>query len=150
MNLGLNLAVLDNRIVADMNVYKRRTTDLLFKDQAIPQSTGFSSISYINAGTMDNQGIEVNLNTNNLIKVGKWTFDFNGNISNCRNKIISLDPTVLDGYNADFSYSNGSYLSRVQEGNAFGSIYGFRYKGVYQYDKYVARPRRHLPRGERR
>ncbi len=138
INLGLNLAVLDNRIVADMNVYKRRTTDLLFKDQAIPQSTGFSSISYINAGTMDNQGIEVNLNTNNLVKVGKWTFDFNGNVSNCRNKIISLDPTVLDGYNADFSYSNGSYLSRVQEGNAFGSIYGFRYKGVYQYDKYVA------------
>ena len=26
-----------------------------------------------------------------------------------------------------------SYLNRVQVGNPLGSIYGFRYKGVYQY-----------------
>lgn len=28
------------------------------------------------------------------------------------------------------------YLTRIQVNNSFGSIYGFRYKGVYQYDTY--------------
>lgn len=136
-NLGFNLALFNNAIVSDINIYHRRTTDLLFKDQQIPQSTGFSSISYINAGTMDNDGWELNLNTNNLIKIGKWIIDFNANFSNYRNVIKELDSSVLDSYNSDFDYNNGSYLTRVQEGNAFGSIYGFRYLGVYQYDEYV-------------
>ncbi len=137
-NLGFNLALFDNKVVADMNIYHRRTEDLLFKDQQIPQSTGFGSISYINAGTMDNDGWELNINTNNLIKVGKFTLDFNANLSNYKNTIKELDANVLDSYNTDFNYSNGSYLTRVQIGNSFGSIYGFRYKGVYQYDKYQA------------
>lgn len=47
-----------------------------------------------------------------------------------------MSPAVLNAYNKDFNYDNGSYLTRLQEGNSFGSIYGFRYKGVYQYDKY--------------
>lgn len=136
-NLGFNLALLNNRIVADLNIYHRRTTDLLFANQSIPSSTGFGSISYINAGTMDNDGWELNLYTNNLIKAGKWVIDFNGNLSNYNNIIKKLDSNVLASYNGDFDYNNGSYLSRVQEGNSFGSIYGFRYKGVYQYDKYV-------------
>lgn len=138
INVGMNLSLFDDRITADMNVYHRRTSDLLFENQSIPQSTGFSSISYINTGTMDNDGWEFNLNTNNLLKVGKWVFDFNANFSNYRNNIVALDDNVLDSYNGDFNYSNGSYLSRVQVGNSFGSIYGFRYKGVYQYDSYQA------------
>ncbi len=136
LNLGFNLSVFDNRVVSDINIYHRRTSDLLFHDQTIPSTTGFSSISYINAGTMDNDGWELNINTNNLIKAGKFIIDFNANLSNYRNVIKALDENVLNSYNSDFSYSNGSYLTRVQIGNSFGSIYGFRYLGVYQYDKY--------------
>lgn len=51
---------------------------------------------------------------------------------------MKLDPNILSGYNATYNYENGSYLTRVQEGNSFGSIYGFKFVGVYQYDKYKA------------
>ena len=47
-----------------------------------------------------------------------------------------MDETVLASLNSDFNKANGSYLTRVQLHNAFGSMYGFRYKGVYQYSKY--------------
>jgi hypothetical protein len=40
--------------------------------------------------------------------------------------------------NDEFGYGNGQYLSRVQLHNPLGSIYGFRYKGVYQYSDYTA------------
>jgi predicted permease len=68
-----------------------------------------------------------------MIKTGDWQFDVSLNLSNYRNNIVALDENVLNSYNKDFTYTNGTYLTRLQEDNSFGSIYGFRYKGVYQY-----------------
>ncbi len=136
VNLGVELSLFDYRYRIVGNIYHRRTENLLFSNQTIPSSTGFSSISYINAGTMDNNGWEVEFSTNRMIQKGDWQFDVSLNFSNYRNTIKELDDMVLSAYNRDFDYSNGSYLSRLQVENSFGSIYGFKYKGVYQYDKY--------------
>ena len=136
VNLGVELSFCDFRYRLVGNIYHRRTTDLLFKDQSIPSATGFSTISYINAGTMDNNGWELEFSTNRMLKRGDWQLDVNLNLSNYRNTIKELDPGVLSSYNRDFTFTNGSYLTRLQIENSFGSIYGFRYKGVYQYDKY--------------
>ena len=138
INVGLNLGLFDDRFTADLNVYHRRTEDMLFRDQRIPGSSGFDQLSYINAGTMDNDGWELNMNTTNLINFGKFTLDLNANLSNYKNTIKALDANVLDSYNGDFSHANGNYLSRVQIDNSFGSIYGLRSHGVYQYDKWSA------------
>ena len=135
-NLGIDLHLFNSKLVFDGNIYKRKTEDLLFKDLGIPSSSGFGSLSYVNIGVMDNTGWELSIYTNNLIKTRDWKVDFNVNFSNNKNKIVELSPAVLNAYNKDFNYDNGSYLTRLQEGNSFGSIYGFRYKGVYQYDKY--------------
>jgi hypothetical protein len=62
--------------------------------------------------------------------------DFNVTFANNRNEITSMDETILESMNGDFGYTNGTYLSRVQLNNPLGSIYGFRYKGVYQYTDY--------------
>jgi len=137
-NLGFDMSLFDYKCTIDFNVYKKRTEDLLFESQSIPGSSGFSSLDYINAGAMDNTGWEFNISTNKLIKLNDWTIDVNLNLSNYINDIVSLSQTFLNAYNSNFNYSNGSYLSRLQEGNALGSIYGFRYKGVYQYDQYEA------------
>lgn len=136
VNVGFELNLLDYRYKAVANVYHRRTSNLLFRDQSIPLSTGFSEVAYINAGTMDNDGWELELSTDRMIKRGDLTVDFNLNLSNYKNSIVSMDENVLNSYNNDFSYTNGTYLTRLQVNNSFGSIYGFRYKGVYQYDTY--------------
>ena len=52
------------------------------------------------------------------------------------NEITSMDETCLSSLNHEFDQNNGSYMTRVQVGHALGSIYGFRYKGVYQYSEY--------------
>ena len=137
-NLGFDLSLFDHKCSMDFNVYKKRTKGLLLKDYHIPSSTGFGYVSYINAGTLDNTGWEFNFSTNKLIKVNQWTFDLNFNLSNFINKMVSMNPSFLREYNKEFNYDspNYQYLSRIQEGDALGSIYGFRYKGVYQYDKY--------------
>jgi len=137
LNFGIDLGLFDNTIFSDLNFYHKHTEDLLFENLKIPSSSGFYQIPVDNVGTMNNDGWELNFNTNNAIKINSFRMDFNFNLSNYINTIVDLRDDVLAGYNADFNYTNGTYLTRIQEGNSFGSIYGFKYKGVYQYNKYI-------------
>ncbi|HEY6914062.1 MAG TPA: SusC/RagA family TonB-linked outer membrane protein, partial [Paludibacter sp.] len=137
-NYGLDLGLFDDKIQVDANLYFKRTKDNLFKDVGIPNSSGFGKLTYQNAGSMDNNGWEINFYANKLVSTKDFSIDFRFNLSNSVNKIVYLNDNILNTYNGKYDYRNGSYLTRIQEGNAFGSIYGFRYKGVYQYDKYVA------------
>ena len=135
-NLGFDFGFWDDRINGNVELYKQKTTDLLMTNRSLPSSSGFSALSYQNVGAMENVGWEFNLNGNNIIKIGKFGFDFNITFANNRNKLVEMDETVLASLNGDFDRQNGSYLSRVELDKPLGGIYGFRYKGVYQYSKY--------------
>ena len=135
-NLGFDFGFWDDRINGNVEVYKQKTTDLLMKDRALPSSSGFASLSYQNVGAMENVGWEFNINGNRIVKVGKFSADFNVTFANNRNKLVEMDETVLSSLNKDFNRQNGSYLSRVELNRPLGGIYGFRYLGVYQYSKY--------------
>ncbi|MCM1109592.1 MAG: SusC/RagA family TonB-linked outer membrane protein [Clostridium sp.] len=135
-NVGADFAFWNYKVNADANIYWETDDNLLFQNQSIPSSSGFGSLSWINGGSMKKQGWEINIYTTKLISFGDWSFDVNANFANSTGKIKSLLPSILNDYNADYGYNNGEYLSRIQVGNAYGSIYGFRYKGVYQYSEY--------------
>ncbi|MBN2165465.1 MAG: SusC/RagA family TonB-linked outer membrane protein [Marinilabiliaceae bacterium] len=135
-NYGMEIGLFNDKIRMDFNYYTKRIKDMLFSNVAITGTSGFGSVPYINGGIMDNEGWEVVLNLNKIVKVKDFNLDFTLNLANNKNTIIELDQTLLDGYNSDFDYANGSYLTRIQEGNSFGSIYGFRFKGTYKYDDY--------------
>lgn len=133
-NLGGNIGFFDDMITADFNYYYKKTTNLLMKNVRIPSSTGFTTLAYKNVGSMENKGWELNLDANRFIKAGKFSMSASFNISQNFNKILDMDESVLEGLNGDWDSSKrGSYLSRIQVGNALGSIYGYRSKGVYQY-----------------
>ena len=135
-NLGFDFGFFDNKLSGDLSIYTSKTTDLLMGGYSIPSSAGYSSLSQKNVGSMRNNGWEFNINANKLIKAGKFGMDINLTFANNRNEILEMDETVLESMNSEFNYSNGQYLSRVQLHNPLGSIYGFRYKGVYQYSDY--------------
>lgn len=133
-NVGFDLNVLEDLIQMNLNLYGKRTTNLLQSGVKIPSSTGYASLDYANVGTMTNKGWEISVSTKPIFKVGKFSMKIKANASQNRNRIESMDASVLSGINKDFDYSNEKYLSRVQIGNALYSIYGFRYLGVYRYD----------------
>lgn len=135
-NFGVDLNLFNYKYNLDFNLFHEKNQDLLFKDFTIPSSTGFGSLSYINGGAMEKNGWELNFYTNNLVKVGDWSFDVNFNLANYTSKITELLPAIAEMNKGEFNGQNGSYLSRFQVGNAYGSVYGFRYKGVYQYSDY--------------
>jgi hypothetical protein len=135
-NYGVDFGFLEDKYWFDFNYYYKRTQDMLFPDLAISSTSGYSTLSYQNAGTMDNVGWELNLNAYKIAKIGDFSMDVRLNLSNNINTIIDLKQSILDSKNKEFSYNNGEYLTRIQLNNSYGSIYGFRYLGVYQYGDY--------------
>ena len=135
-NLGLDFGFLDDRINGNVEVYWQYTSDLLMQNLGIPTSAGYPTLSYRNVGDMRNVGWEFNLNGNKIIKKGIFSVDFNITFANNKNQITAMDETCLASLNKEFNRSNGSYLTRVELNSALGSIFGFRYKGVYQYSQY--------------
>lgn len=137
-NLGIDFGFWDDRIDGNVEVYKQKTKDLLMMNRGIPSSSGYATLAYQNVGEMENIGWEFNINGNRIIRAGKFSLDFNVTFANNKNKITKMDETCLASLNSDFDRANGSYLTRVELNRSFGSIYGFRYKGVYQYSEYSA------------
>ena len=135
-NLGTDFGFFNERITGNVELYWQFTTDLLMGGRGIPTSSGYPNLAWQNVGNMKNIGWEFNLNGNNIIKAGKFGMDFNITFANNKNQITKMDETCLTSLNNEFNRNNGSYLSRVELKRALGSIYGFRYKGVYQYSEY--------------
>jgi TonB-linked SusC/RagA family outer membrane protein len=138
-NIGFNLGLFKDLITFDLNIYNKKTEDLLMKNRSIPMSTGYSTLSWSNVGTLKNKGWELFATSDRIMrnltgKKPKFDFGVNFNFAQNINTISDMDATVLASINTDYNYNNMSYLNRIQIGNAVGSIYGFRYKGVYRYD----------------
>ena len=141
-NMGFNLGILESLVDFDINIYEKRTTNLLQQKVEIPSSTGFGSLDWGNVGALKNTGWELAANTRPLLgQKSKFNVRLKFNASQNKNRITSMDESVLSSINKDFDYTihddkpvSDRYLSRVQIGNALYSIYGFRYLGVYRYD----------------
>ena len=145
-NLGFNLGLLNDKVEIDFDYYHKVTKDLLMSNVAISSVTGYGSLSYMNVGQMNNDGWELNISARKLIKIGKFSMDLGFNIAQNSNLLKEMDESVLESLNtwktiytsgktgSPWGITNrGDWPLRVQLNNSLGSIYGFHYKGVYQY-----------------
>ena len=138
-NLGFDIGFFDDRLKIVVDLYRRTTKDMLMSNAGIPTSNGWNGLSVANVGDMRNDGYEIQFNGERLLKKGKFSMDAYINFANNRNVITKMDPLVLKSLNVDWAEGNRKTVQRVQIDNPFGSIYGFRYKGVYQYNYDTAR-----------
>ena len=132
-DVGLDLGFFNDKLTLQAEWYSATRRDMLMPSVRIPSNSGYYNLAYRNVGSMRNIGWELNLNTNRIIEKGKFYADFNMTFGNNSNEILTMDETVLSSLNSEFFYGNREVLQRVQLHNPFGAIYGFRYKGVYEY-----------------
>ena len=134
-NGGIDIGLFNDRINLTIEGYVQTTTDMLMQNFRIPSNSGFATVPYRNNGKMRNTGWEFHISTNRMITIGKkFWMDMNANFGNNRNELLELDENLLDNLNSVYGFSNDESLRRVQLHNPMGAIYGFRYKGVYQYN----------------
>ncbi len=86
-DIGLDFSVLQNRVNATFDYYKRTTNDLIYPKN-VSFATGFSSFSS-NIGNMQNTGFEIALD-GDLIRTKKLTVNLSASYSNNDNKITKL------------------------------------------------------------
>ncbi|WP_443937377.1 SusC/RagA family TonB-linked outer membrane protein [Pedobacter sp. MW01-1-1] len=142
-NIGLDLGLLKDRISLTVDLYRKTTKDLLLA-AALPYALGIQSNSgFKNIGSLQNQGLEISLDTRNIEgKDFNWSSNFN--ISFNQNKILSLTDNqsyILSGSGTFFNttYSSLSpYISVV--GNPLGQMYGLISDGVYQFSDFDLMP----------
>ncbi len=117
--LGFDLGMFDDRISLVADVYLNHTRDLLL-ERPLPPSTGYTSISS-NIGELENKGIELLLNTQNIR--GDFTWNTSINFAANRNKVVKL----YEGQPIDDQGRGGN---RVQEGEPTGIFFGYVCLGV--------------------
>ena len=83
---GVEGKFLDNRIKLDFSVYNRSASDQII-ERSLDPSTGYSS-TFINAGEIQNKGIESSLWVTPVR--GELTVEFGVNFTRNRNKVVSL------------------------------------------------------------
>ncbi|GAB3027419.1 TonB-dependent receptor [Niabella terrae] len=124
-DIGLELGLLNNRIMFEGDLYYRKTTDMLLP-VPIPLSSGYSSIMK-NVGSMENKGLELSVNTINVDQENfGWTT--RANISFNRNKVLELaTPAPIFSGNPNFVNSTGI----IRVGDPVGSFWGLHRLGVW-------------------
>lgn len=135
-NFGVEFSLFKGRLSGNVDLYTKKTTDLLFW-LSIPESGG-SRGYYGNIGDLRNTGVEANL-TGAIIRTKDLDWTITANISHNKTKILKL-PTSKTSENGGFSESNGprTYQNWYKEGgglyNAFMPKYaGLNEKGVATY-----------------
>ncbi len=114
--IGMDLAFYDDRISFDVTLYRNLTRDQIIAVPTAP-SSGFTS-RFINAGDIQNSGIEVGLRLSPIKKKGmRW--DLFGTYTRNKNEVLALtggvDQIVLGGF------SGMSIVAAV--GKPFGTFY---------------------------
>lgn len=107
INLGIDFGLFDNRISGSLDVYQKKTSNLL---GTIPTNTysGYSSIIG-NLGELENKGIELGLNTRN-VNGGRLKWNTIFNIAYNKNKITRLnleDPATTSKQRVTQQYVEG-------------------------------------------
>ena len=122
-NYGLDFSVLNNRLLVTADYYTRNTSDLLY---TVPVSsiTGFTR-SLQNIGNVHNVGVELGLNSRNLVGAFEWSTSFNTSYND--NKVTKLgnDDTPVPG-----GFTN--LTSLLQVGVPINSFYLYDAIGVYK------------------
>jgi TonB-linked SusC/RagA family outer membrane protein len=122
-NLGLDVGVFNNRLIASMEYYHKITTDMLFEPAANP-IFGEGAEMWINAADMTNNGFEAVVSYNSSLKKD-FVYSVSGNISISRNKIDHIP----EGLELEYG---GNGLDDNILGRPLRSVYGFVYDGIFK------------------
>ncbi len=125
LDIGLDLGLFNNRVFLTADYYDKNTDDLLL-DVLLPRSEGFNDFT-ANIGSVNNTGLELALETQNLTGNFNWSTAIN--LATNKNEVTELVDQDGDGV-GDPIPSPVSSLIRIEEGRPLGSFYLIPYEGV--------------------
>ena len=121
IDVGLDLSLFNNRLMATFDWYQRNTTGMLAPGMDLPAVVG-ASAPYQNTADMRTRGWELSVNWRD--KVGNFSYRLGFNISD--------NKAVITKYDANSS----KLLSNYYVGQELGEIWGYVANGYYTVDDF--------------
>ncbi len=116
---GIDFGFLNNRISGEVDVYYKRTSDLLLNIN-VPSTTGYTILTK-NLGNMENKGFEIGITSTNVeSKNFRWTTTANAGYN--KNKVLNIGGQIIEG--------GFGLTQRAIEGKPIGEFYGQKFLGV--------------------
>ena len=139
LNVGVDFGLFGNRISGNIDVYQKKTIDLIGEYQAQVPAMIHSTI-WTNVGTIMNRGVEVAVNAV-IVDKSDFKYDAKLTFSYETNKLKSMSNDVFKGTYEDRygfpSPGNIGYAQRLEEGQPIGSFYGYVYEGITEDGKWM-------------
>ena len=132
-NIGLDFGLFNGKITGSVDLYDKKTTDMIFNYSVNPVLVPVGTI-VANGGTMSNKGIEVSLGAT-PVKTANFTWSTNLNLASNKNEIVKLtNPFFIGGdsirrVQPDGGGQTGSTLQIFKEGKPLGQFFTLQYAG---------------------
>lgn len=127
LNFGLDFGFFDNRLTGSVELYQRKTNDLIIFAPN-PQGVNFSNGAFYNIGDMKNKGVEVSFDAY-PIRNDKMTWRIGANVTFQNSEITKITNGSLGsfaGYNVGgISGGTGTTIQNNQVGYAPNSFFVF-------------------------
>jgi TonB-linked SusC/RagA family outer membrane protein len=139
LNIGVDFSMLKNRLSGSVDVFSRKTTDLLYNYNAQLPPYIQPSI-YTNVGTLSSKGIELQL-SGVVIQHRNFNWRMNFTASHASTKMVSLSNDVFKATYVSLGDIGGAgalgNAIRTTEGGAIGNFYGKRFAGFDSNGKWL-------------
>lgn len=133
LNIGLDFGLFKNKLNGSVDVYNKKTTDLIAPYSVSTTQYPFNVLT-ANVGAMTNKGIEFTLNTTPF-KTKNFSWNTAINLSHNKNEITSISNDLFQAsefYTANVGgrgQSGALGYQIIREGLPLGSFYTLRYAG---------------------
>lgn len=140
INLGVDFTFLKNRISGSVDVYHKKTKDMLW-DYNVPVPPYLYGVITANVGKMENKGIEILLNTVPVkLKDFEWnssmTFSHNENeLTSLSNDLYEIDGNYINVGNAGDPISFSTH--RLEVGQSIGNFWGLKSVDITTEGKWI-------------
>lgn len=124
LNLGFDARFLDDRLSLNVDYFKKVTDDLLVTG-VVPSLIVGGATSPINAGSVENKGLELELGWKDVI--GDFSYGLRGNIATLKNKVTYLDPSLT--YITGSNFHTGT-ITIFEEGAEVWHFWGYEFEGI--------------------
>ncbi|ETZ20360.1 TonB-dependent receptor [Pedobacter sp. V48] len=134
---GIDMGFLNDRINVTADYYHKTTTDLLL-DIPVPQEFGFT-VQTVNAGELQNQGVELSINTRN-VETDNMTWNTTLNIAYNKQKATDLfgRPYIISQTSNPDGSVPAADFTKLVVGRELSELYGYVYDGVIKTDEVYA------------
>lgn len=130
VNLGLEYGFWQNRLSGAVELYHKKTDDLLF-EVAVPAGANLSNLILTNIGTVENRGLEFSLNSK-VVARQRATWEVGLVAAYNHNQVLRLAGSVdpdFQGYPTGLIFGGtGNTVQILREGEPVNAFFVFRHK----------------------